>query len=850
MISISGCLLSLSLLFPVASAEEVVTFDEYAPLADVSGTVSSIVFQGTKRIDPFIVRSALQISVGEKVDSKKIQGSIRAIYRTGYFEDVRVESFKEKSGAIRLLFTVKEKSAIRSVSLKGNKKLDDDALNEVLDIEATDILNQSEIRRNIDRMREKYIEKGYYLVEIEPVITDIGDDAVELVFQITENRKVLVSKIEFSGNEYIRSSKIRRFLQTRQAGLIPFMGGGSFDEHTLDADMQIIRSVFMEEGFVDVKVNPPHSFLSLDKKYISISVDIEEGVQYKIGKVKVKGDFVEEEGLTKQAVHNIIDGEMAKDITERWQKVLKDLEEDGEIPEGWEKTKFGALDFRAGHPELETGDIFKLSSLQLCMQEISNLYGDQGYAFVNVIPLTDTDPESGVVDITFDIQKGNKVKIGRIDVSGNDPTFDKVVRREIPINEGDLYSGTGIEESRARLNRLGFFETVEISTPRSTENPGELDMKVTVAEQPTGSFSVGAGFSNLENFVFTANVSKNNFLGLGYVTALSANLSSARRQWNAQLYDPYFLDSRWTLRVNGYSLSQTFIEEEYQRGGSIAIGRYLDRRDDWRFELDYTFEDTGINSIDAYKQKVLGGQLYRNGLTSTGGLSFLVDKRNNRINATKGIYAVASANLSGGFRTSEEEILSIFGGEFNFLETKFNFRGYYPLFEGDRVILRYNGTLGAIQSTDGSVVPYIHRYRAGGINSIRGYGWFTLGPSIRANGYYPSNQSMFQGSDDPASADERLVVGGTQTWINNFEMEIPIVPAAGIRTVVFFDAGNAFGDPWGNGSINISDMRMAYGAGVRWLSPMGPLRFEWGFPIAPYEDERKMVFDFSMGSLF
>ena len=282
----------------------------------------------------------------------------------------------------------------------------------------------------------------------------------------------------------------------------------------------------------------------------------------------------------------------------------------------------------------------------------------------------------------------------------------------------------------------------------------------------------------------------------------------------------------------------------------MAIGRYLDRRDDWRFELDYTFEDTGINSIDAYKQKVLGGQLYRNGLTSTGGISFLVDKRNNRINATKGIYAVASTNLSGGFRTSEEERLSIFGGEFNFLETKFNFRGYYPLFEGDRVILRYNGTVGAIRSTDGSVVPYIHRYRAGGINSIRGYGWFTLGPSIRANGYYPSNQSMFQGSDDPASADERLVVGGTQTWINNIEMEIPIVPAAGIRTVVFFDAGNAFGDPWGNGSINFADMRMAYGAGVRWLSPMGPLRFEWGFPVNRHPDERPMVFDFSMGSLF
>ena len=146
---------------------------------------------------------------------------------------------------------------------------------------------------------------------------------------------------------------------------------------------------------------------------------------------------------------------------------------------------------------------------------------------------------------------------------------------------------------------------------------------------------------------------------------------------------------------------------------------------------------------------MLGGQLYRNGLTSTGGISLLVDKRNNRINATKGVYAIASTNLSGGFRINDDEVFSVFGGEFNFLETRFNIRAYQPLVESERLIFRYNGTIGAIRSMDGSIVPYIHRYRAGGIQSIRGYGWFTLGPSIRAQGYLPSNQSAFVGSDDP-----------------------------------------------------------------------------------------------------
>ena len=598
-------------------------FDPFAPLQIVGGVVTEIQFEGLAHIDEFVVRSSLALKGGDEVDPIKVRESIQGIYETGYFEDVRAEGFRQVSDAesngVRLLFTIKEKPVIRSVTIQGNKKLDDDALMEEMTIDASDIINYTKIQKNILKMRDAYIEKGYYLVEIEPEVNEISDDAVELVFKIVENRKVLVSTIDFTGNESIRSSKLRRFIQTRQAGVLPFMGGGSFNEATLEADAQILRSVFMEEGFVDAKISPPHSYLSLDKKTISISFDIDEGPQYKIGKVNVRGDLVPEEGLTKAALRQLIDGEMAKDITERWQKVLKDGEEseDSENPEGWEKSKFGVLDFRASHPPLVTGDTFKLSSLQLTMQEVTNLYGDQGYAFVNVIPVTDTDPESGVVDITFDIQKGSKVRIGRIDITGNDPTFDKVVRREIPINEGDLYSGSGIDESRKRLQRLGFFETVDITTPRSKEEPNELRMNIEVAEQPTGSFSFFLGFSNLENFVFTANISKNNFLGLGYLMSLSANISSARQQGNLQLFDPYFLDSRWTLRVNGYSLSQQFIEDEYQRGGSIAVGRYLDRRDDWRLEFDYTFEDTGLNSIDAYKARVLGGQLYRNGLTST-----------------------------------------------------------------------------------------------------------------------------------------------------------------------------------------------------------------------------------------
>jgi outer membrane protein insertion porin family len=484
------------------------------------------------------------------------------------------------------------------------------------------------------------------------------------------------------------------------------------------------------------------------------------------------------------------------------------------------------------------------------MQQSADLYGDEGYAFTNVVPQTDPHPEEGVVDIRFDIGKGDKMWIGKIDITGNDPTFDKVVRREIPLNEGELYSTSKLNEARARLQRLGFFEEVNISTPRGADDK-TLDMKVDVVEQPTGSFSVGAGFSNLENFVFTANVSKNNFLGLGYIMSSAANVSSKRQQGNFQIFDPYFLDSRWTLRLDAYSISRQFIEDEYQRGGSFAIGRYLDARDDTRLEVIYTIEDTGLTSIDPYKALLFGGQMYKNGLASSGGLALNVDKRNNRINATKGVFASLSSTLTGGWRVDDEHVFSMFGGDFNFYELKANVRTYYPLVKSEALVFKYNGTLGHLGSADGRMIPYIHRYRAGGINSVRGYDWYSLGPSIRATGYRQGQQSTYwMGSDDPTSPDDRLVIGGTETWINNFEIEAPIVKAAGISTVIFFDAGNAFGDPWGDGSINPLGLRTAYGFGLRWFSPMGPLRFEWGIPINPREDERQVVFDFSMGSLF
>jgi outer membrane protein insertion porin family len=342
-------------------------------------------------------------------------------------------------------------------------------------------------------------------------------------------------------------------------------------------------------------------------------------------------------------------------------------------------------------------------------------------------------------------------------------------------------------------------------------------------------------------------------MGLGYVMNVAANISARTKQGNVSFYDPYFLDTNWTLRVDGFYNQRSYIEDEYQRGGTLQIGRYLDKRNDVRLAVDYTLEDVGLQNLDEYKTRLFGGELYRNGITSSMGLTLEVDKRNNRINATRGVKLTLKTELAGGLRLNDEDVLSLFGGDFNYWQSQANFRFYQPVVKkGDWLVFKYNLSLGHIESTDGTIVPYIQRYRAGGILSIRGYEPYSLGPSIRATGTkdYTQPRTLFVGSDDPSAPDDRLVVGGTETWINNFELESPVVKAAGISLVAFLDAGNTFGDPWGEGHLDPLGLRWAYGFGVRWFSPIGPLRFEWGFPIAPHEDERKSVFDFTIGSAF
>ena len=553
------------------------------------------------------------------------------------------------------------------------------------------------------------------------------DDQVDLVFKDpVENKKVLVQRIDFSGNDHMApTARSSASCRSRKAGFaaVAVTNSGTFRRDQLDMDMtpRSPARCSWEEGYVDVQVDPPKVYLSPDKRYIFISYPRRGGASSTSygnidvhGRVRARGAGPDPRG---GASRSRAAGPVIEDIQEdQWRQAT-----------GRPVKRLG---IEATGPRLREGDVFKYTTLNGVMSAVADFYSDQGYAFTNVIPKTNPNPETRIVDVDLYIEKGEKVRLGKIDITGNNPTFDKVIRRQLLVEEGDVYRGSRIRASKQRLQRLGFFEEVNISNPRG-DAEDVLDMNIQVTERPTGSFSLGLGFSNLENFVFQGSIQKDNFMGLGYSMAASVNVSAVRQAGNLTFFDPHFLDSKWTLNVRAYSNANQFITQlqQYTRGGTLGIGRYLDRRDDLRLSLDYIVEDRGLTTLDAYRKRMFGGELFRSGITSQVGLTFSVDKRNNRIQATKGWYASAMVMLAGGFRLDDDNVMSVLGGDFNLVEGRANFRLYQPIIpRTDQLVFRFNSTFGIVRSTDGRTVPFIHRFRPGGITSLRGYNWFSLGP--------------------------------------------------------------------------------------------------------------------------
>ncbi|HQC50639.1 MAG TPA: outer membrane protein assembly factor BamA [bacterium] len=725
---------------------------------------------GNRRTPDETIKEMLMMRREGRLDMDLVDADIKRIYKLGQFQDVHAEATLGRGG-VKLTYVVVEKPLISKISFDGNKKLKtDDLLNEVRQ-RTYAVFDEKSVAISMENIRAAYAKKGYYLADIDYHTTSVGEDEAELIFDIKENQGVAVRRIMFIGNKVFSDDELRDAVKTRQKGAFSFLtGSGKYSEEMLRNDLLFLTYFYLNHGYLKVKVEPPRTTISKDKRYIFVTFQVHEGEQYRIGDVSIEGDIL----TTKEELTSIL------------------------------KTK--------------KGNIYSQQTLDQDIMNLTDRYGDEGYAYANIIPQTVPNDEDLTADLYVSISKGNRIKIEQINIYGNTNTRDKVIRREMMIKENDRYSERLVRRSKENLMRLGFFEEVNFATPRGSKDDTMI-LNVTVKERSTRSFNVGAGFSSVEKFIFNASVRLDNFKGFGMSTAVSAELSKIRQLFMLSVSDPYFLDTNW---LAGFSVYRTaYYYTDFKReatGGDINFGhRFFDN---FSANLGYQIEHVSVGSFSyAVPQRFREDS---SGLTS--GLNFTIsrDTTNNRLAPTKGMYNALMQEVSG----------AKLGGNNDFYRVNFRTMLYEPVWKG--IIFRQFFRMGYVKSLNDNPVPLYERFFTGGPNSLRGFYPNSVGPSLRI----PSSVS------GPV---ENFVYGGDKLMLFVTELEFPVVDKAGIRAVAFFDAGNAYAEEQ---NYSFRNIRMDYGFGIRWNSPMGPLRFEWGIPIQRRSGEDSVVFNFTIGNFF
>jgi outer membrane protein insertion porin family len=769
-------------------------------------TVARVHFRGNRKVEDDAIRAVIKTKTGEAINQELLRGDVRAIWKMGFFEDVQVESTEVKGGdGLAIVFVLKEKPTISKIYVAGNDEVSLTKINEVLDLKKEQVLDLAKLKKNVQKIKQLYVEKGFYMAEVDYELKRPSPSEVEVWFRCNEHAKVEVRRVNFVGNKAIGDDQLREVVVTREGNILSLLTqAGTYREDVFQRDLILLQAHYWDRGYVQVKVGTPTLELSPDKRSLYITINIEEGPRYRLGKIDIRGDLLEPREVFLSRV------------------------------------------------SVKPGEIFNRSKLSEDLQQLTDYYKDRGYAYVNATPSTPVNEKTLTVDVTFEIQKGEMVYFERVNIRGNSKTRDKVIRRELRIIEGEPYSQSKLDYSKRRVNALGYFEKVDVTTRRGSTD-SMMEVNVEVSERPTGTFQIGAGFSSVENFIAQAQISQNNFFGRGQSLTVQAQLSSLRQLFLLSFQDMYFLDTKWTFGFNLFKQDRylySFIRSSY--GGSLTWGYLLG--DDLRLLLTYNWERVGISSGSALRGFFAGGQrdpippgslanLLRSGVTSStrGVLSY--DTRNDRMFPTKGWYNTLSGEIADTFLFSQNI----------FTRYEATLRYFYPIWGPFVLRLKVDG--GLIASRDARGVPIFERYFVGGIYDIRGFAPRSLGPIIHA--------------PDGQFADASLIpfrIGGNAQVIANAEIEFPLFDKVGIRGVVFTDVGNSFNleqsycalrprdvdpskdpckRPW-----DLNAYRASWGFGLRWFSPIGPLRFEWGIPFRTLPGEQPIVFEFTIGNFF
>jgi outer membrane protein insertion porin family len=793
--------------------------------------VSDIKIEGLERIPDGTLLNYLPVHVGDPFDSSQVAYSIKELFKTGFFKDVKLA----RDGDV-LVVQVIERPAIADVKFDGNSDIDDEQLEEILKdigIVKGRVFNPSALDRIEQGLKQQaYYSQGKYAVRIETKVKELERNRVSIDIKISEGVIALIKQVNIVGNKIFDDATLLDELQLGVPGTWSFFS--SIDEYAkpkLAADIETIKSYYQDRGYIRFNVTSTQVSITPDKKDIYITINVSEGEQYKINKVELAGEMVIEKALLTPLLL------------------------------------------------MKPAELFSRQKMTESKDLLTKSLGNSGYAFAKVRVLPEIDDDKKQVDLTYLLEPGQKVYVRRINFIGNHKTNDEVLRREMRLMEGGELSNFKLERSKIRLQRLAFVEEVEIDKVPVAGTNDLVDINITLTERLSGSFNIGAGFSQTQGFVFNLGLQLENLLGTGQKLSLTFNNDSANKVYSASFTDPYYT-------VDGISRSLSFsyrerdAEEEdisnflsNSYGANLSYGIPLSEFDSIRLGIGYEHIDLFLPSItntnavttdgnatpldcssvaippSTLAQCVLtndranddvrafvdptGTKLEENFDALTFIASYSHDTRNRTVFATKGSSQSVFLDMTAP------------GSDLEYYKLTYKTKFYFPLTDSLTLLMKSDLAFGDGYGDTGTL-PFFERFFAGGLRTVRGFDSNSLGPQDLNPTTFVDATDQIVTVNSPTSrgGDIRTVAGAEVIF------PVPFVEKAprSVRFSAFYDIGNVFLKD--EGGFDKEELRSAIGVSFVWLAPIGPLRFSWARPIEREDGDDTRGFQFSIGSFF
>lgn len=736
--------------------------------------IATIEVRGNEILDDDVVLMRMKIHPGEPYDPRTINAELKNLYELGYFDDIQMATEDTPKGKT-LIVTVKEKPLIQAIDVEGAQAIDADDILTAMATKTGAVLNPRVMAEDMGKIRELYRKDGYYAASVDYRLEQADTKRARLHIVVDEGNKLYVTDIVIQGAEQLSQRELKKQLALSERGMFSWLTGkGVLREEILDRDSAALEAYYANRGFLNARVGHPE--VSYTDKGITVVFQVEEGERYTVSTVEYAGDTI----ATAEDLNAVID--------------LDDLAK-----------KKGYFDRSVMH-----GDINKLTEY----------YSDFGYAFADADVNIDRNEEDHSLVVTYIMSKGAKVSINRVLIEGNTKTRDNVIRRQMRLLDGDLYSGTSLRRSNERLQKIDYFDTVDI-TPEPTADPTALNLRVKVKEKPTGMFSAGVGYSSYAQVFFSGQILERNLFGMGYELGFRGTISSKSSDYTLTFWNPNYDDTDLGVGLSLYNTKNEYSDYDKKAlGGRLLFGYPLGEYSllSWSYRLErYTIEN-----VHKYADKVIK-DIEGHNWASALYASIERDTTDRRINPTKGTIYQFAVEYGGG----------LLGGDDNFIKYIADASVYYPLFW--ETIFHFHAQAGYVMKNGSERIPPFERFYLGGMDSVRGYKDRTISPVYDKK----------EGQMGYKEGDEK---GGTKSIFANFEYLVPIHKEMGILGLIFFDIGKTWDD---RESIDF-DWYKSVGVGIRWYSPLGPLRLEYGYPLDEVKigEKRKGRIEFSVGQFF